>query len=273
MSTATVKPDGTFRVNNVAPGEYTLMAVAMNMGTSEQELTAMPLTVAGEDIADVTITTTRGFKASGQILFEEGAAPAGLSPSTVMLVGTPASPFTMTGGPARATIHEDWTFEVKGLAGPRLFRFGQGLPAGWMVQSVFRGPDDITDKPLDVTEDIDRVVITLTKRPGSLTGTVVNDAGKPVTDCSVVIFPEDPAMGPPHSTRYLRALRPADSGRFEAKTLPAANYLVVAIEPLDTGDENDPDLLEQLRPLATRVTVGWGEAKDLPMKLARFERK
>ena len=273
MTTATVRPDGTFRLNNVAPGEYTIMAVALNTGTSEQEITAMPLTVAGEDIADVTLTTAKGFSATGQIIFEQGTPPPGLAPATLMLVGSPASQFTMTGGIARATIHDDWTFEMKGLLGPRLFRFGQGLPTGWMIQSVFHASDDITDKPLDVTDDIDRVVITLTKRPAGVSGTVTDDAGKPVTECSVVIFPEDAALWPPHSARYLRALRPADAGTFEAKALPAGNYLVVAIDTLEAGDENDPDLLEQLRPLATRVAATWGEVKDLRLKLTRFDRK
>jgi hypothetical protein len=106
-----------------------------------------------------------------------------------------------------------------------------------------------------------------------LSGTVVNDAGKPVIDCSILVFPDDPALGPPNSTRYLRALRPADTGKFEAKTLPAGNYLAVAVDSIDVGDENDPDLLEQLRPLATRVRLGWGENKDLPMKLTKFERR
>lgn len=273
MSTAVVKPDGTFRLNNIAPGEYSLMAVAMNMATNEQELTAMPLTVAGEDIADVTITTTRGFKATGQINFEEGPAPAGVTPATLMLVGAPATQTTMTGGIGRAVIKDDWTFEMKGLAGPRLFRFGQGLPAGWMVQSVFHGADDITDKPLDVTEDLDRVVVTLTKRPAVVNGTVLNDANRPVTDCTILIFPDDPALGPPNSTRYLRALHPGEGGTFEAKTLPAGHYSVIAVEAIESGEENDPDLLEQLRPLAARLRLGWGDTRQLPLKLTKFERR
>ena len=270
---ATVKPDGSFQLNNVAPGEYSIMAISMNATTSEQEITAMPLTVAGEDIADVTLSTTKGFRATGQILFDEGAPPPNVAASGVMLVAAPASQFTMTGGIARAAINADWTFEIKGMAGPRQFRFGQGLPSGWMLQSVFQGNTDITDKPLDVTTDVEGVIITVTKRAARITGAVSDDAGKAVTDCSVIIFPDDPALGPPASARYLRAVRPADDGKFKAENLPAATYMVVAIDSLDPGDENDPDLLEQLRALATRVALGWGDAKDLPLKLAKFERR
>lgn len=273
MTMAQVKPDGSFRLNNVAPGEYAIMAISVNTATAEQEITAAPLTVAGEDIADVTLTTTKGFQATGQIVFDQGAPPPGVSPSALMLVAAPSSQFTMTGTIGRATIHDDWTFEAKGLAGPRLFRIGQGLPSGWMLQSVFHGQTDITDAPLDVTADLDGVTITLTKRPAGMTGSIRDDAGKPVTDCTIVVFPDDAALMPPNSVRYLRAVRPGDDGKFKAENLPAATYQVVAIDSLDPGDENDPELLEQLRPLATRTTLGWGETKDLSLKLAKFERR
>jgi carboxypeptidase family protein len=270
---ATPKPDASFQLNNVAPGEYSIMAMSMNVATSEQEITAVPLTVAGEDITGLTLSTTKGFQATGQILFDPGPPPATLLPSGLMLVAGPASQFAMSGGIARATIRDDWTFEAKGLAGPRRFQFGQGLPSGWMIQSVVHGQTDITDKPLDVTEDVEGILITLTNRPARISGAVTDNAGKSVTDCTIVIFPDEPALAPPASTRYLRAVRPGDDGRFKAENLPAATYLVVAIDSLDPGDENDPELLEQLRELATSTALGWGEAKELSLKLAKFERR
>ena len=272
MGMGTVKADGSFQLTNVAPGEYTLMAIS-NAGGGDQEITASPLTVAGEDITGVTLHATAGFRATGQILFDPGTPPAGLAPSGLTLMATPASQFTMTGGMARAAIRDDWTFEIKGLAGQRLFRFSQGLPSGWMIQSVFHGQRDITDNPLDVTEDLERVLITVTNRPARISGSVVDDRGKPATGCPVVIFPDDAALLPPASTRYLRAPRTGDDGRFKVENLPASTYLVVALESLEPGDENDPDLLEQLRATATRVTLGWGDAKDLPLKLAKFDRR
>jgi len=272
MGMATVRPDGSFQLTNVAPGEYTLMAIS-NAGAGDQEIIASPLTVAGEDITGVVLHTTTGFRATGQILFDQGAPPPGVTPSALTLMGTPASNSMISGGVARGVIRDDWTFEIKGLAGKRLFRFAQGLPTGWMIQSVFHGQTDITDKPLDVTEDLERVLITVTNRPARITGTVTDDRGKPAVGSSVVIFPDDTALQPPASARYLRAPRPGDDGRFRVESLPAATYLVVALESLEPGDENDPDLLEQLRPLATRVTLGWGDTKDLPLKVARFDRR
>jgi hypothetical protein len=272
MTMGTVQPDGAFRLNNVAPGEYMLMGTWLG-ASGEPGMASMPLTIAGEDISGIVLTSPKGFQVRGQILFDEGAPPAGLSPSAVTLVAAPASPGTMSGGMGRVTIRDDWTFEANGLAGERRFQFAMGLPPGWMVKSAFHGSVDITDKPLHVTEDLDRIVIALTGRSASLSGVVTNAAGKPVTDGTVVIFPDDPAQGPPHSQRYVRALRPDEGGKFNAQRLPAATYLVIALETLESGEEHDPELLEQLRPQATRVMLGWGEVREVPLRITPFERR
>ena len=272
MTMGTVQPDGAFRLNNVPPGEYMLMGTWMG-SSGEPGMASMPLTVAGEDISGIVLTSTKGFQARGQILFDEGAPPAGLSPSAVTLVAGPASPGAMSGGIGRATIRDDWTFEANGLAGERRFQFAMGLPPGWMVKSAFHGAVDITDKPLQVTEDVDRIVITLTGRSASLSGIVTNAAGQPVSDGTVVIFPDDPTQGPPHSQRYVRTVRPGDGGKFNVQRLPATTYLVIALEALESGEEYDPELLEQLRPQATRVLLGWGDTREVPLRVTPFERR
>lgn len=272
MTMGSVQADGAFRLNNVPPGEYMLMATWL--GTSgEPAMASMPLTVAGEDIAGIVLASSKGFQARGQILFDDGMPPAGLAPSAVTLLAAPASQTTMSGGIGRATIRDDWTFEASGIAGERRFQFATGLPSGWMVKSAFHGSVEITDKPLIVTEDVEGIVITLTRRTGSITGIVTNAAGKPVSDCTVVIFPDDAAQGPPHSQRYVRALRPGEDGKFSVQSLPATTYLVIALDALEPGDEYDPELLEQLRPQATRAVVGWGDTSTVPLRITPFERR
>ena len=61
----TVKPDGSFQLTNVAPGEYTLMAIS-NAGVGDQQIIAAPLTVAGEDITGVILQRRPGFARQGR---------------------------------------------------------------------------------------------------------------------------------------------------------------------------------------------------------------
>ena len=91
MGMGTVKADGSFQLTNVAPGQYTLMAIS-NAGVGDQEIIAAPLTVAGEDITGVTLQTTAGFRATGQILFDPGTPPAGLAPSGLTLMADACVP-------------------------------------------------------------------------------------------------------------------------------------------------------------------------------------
>jgi hypothetical protein len=270
ITTGVVKPDGSFQLSNVAPGEYIIMASVMHLPTGEQQMAAMPITVAGEDVHDVILHVAAGFRVTGQIAFDQPSSPTAISPSSLALVATPSSQHRMSGGLGRVAVRDDWTFEAKGLAGPRLFRFIQGLPSGWMIQSVTHGHTDITDTPIDVSEDVDGILITLTNRPGHLSGSVVDGRGNSVPEYTVVIFPEDAALAPPATSRHTRALRAGADHRFKADMLPAATYLVAAVDWLEPGDENDPEVIELLRPQAVRVPLGWGEARELTLRLARI---
>jgi hypothetical protein len=46
--------------------------------------------------------------------------------------------------------------------------------------------------------------------------------------------------------------------------------LAVALEYVEAGQEQDPDYLESLRPLATPFTLSWGDAKTLDLKLTKW---
>ena len=179
----------------------------------------------------------------------------------------------MSGMSSHTNVRDDWTFELKGLAGERKFLVAEGLPSEWMIESVMQGQTDITDKAINVGGDLEGIVITLTNRGAKMHGTVIDDRGKPVHDCSVLIFPEDPALGPPGMMWYVRVLRPTEAGVFSVDRLPAGNYMIAAVPVIDDGDEADPEVLEQLRSVAVRVPLRWGDTKELSLKVAAFERR
>jgi hypothetical protein len=110
------------------------------------------------------------------------------------------------------------------------------------------------------------VEITLTRQMASLTGRVTNAKGQPTSDYVVALFASDASKWGT-MTRYVRAVRPDQSGTFSVKGLPGGDYLAVALEYLEPGEEGDPEVLERLRPVATPVTIGDGEAKTLNLKI------
>jgi hypothetical protein len=169
------------------------------------------------------------------------------------------------------TIRDDWTFELKGLDGPRTFRIS-GLPSGWAIKSVLHDGRDVTDAmEFRGTEDVSGLQIVLTNQVTTVSGTVSNDKGESLKEYSLVVFPDDSSKWTPLS-RYLATARPDQNGQFKIEKLPAGNYLAIALDYLEEGDSSDPDFLARVRDAATKFGLGDGESKTLSLKLAQIDR-
>jgi hypothetical protein len=99
---------------------------------------------------------------------------------------------------------------------------------------------------------------------------VTTDRGAVAKEYSVVTFADEPNRWGPTS-RFLRSARPDQQGQFEIKGLPPGNYLALAVEYLEEGQDRNPEFLQQMRPHATSVQRGDAERKvrTLPMAASR----
>ena len=269
--------DGTFTLSNVAPGQYRLemMAAATveslrNSGTtagmSVPEAASMTLTVAGQDISGVVIAAAPTSTATGRIVYE-GTPPSEQATAAITVAGLPESPTAISlGGMAR--VRADGGFELKGLTGRRFLRVNP--PPGWFLKSVRISDTDVTDTAVEFKsgEDVSGVECVLTQRSSTVSGGVQDGKGQAVKDYVVVAFASDSRKWGPH-TRFIRSVRPDQSGHFKLAGLPPENYLVAALEFLEPGDEADPDMLERLRPAATAVSLTEGASKTVTLKLSR----
>ena len=285
-SAARTDRNGNFTMNSVAPGEYTLTARTMGIVTSggdgdrmvftmtrtmgpggdgQSEFGSVPLSVSGEDMNNVMIVTSKGTSASGRIIYEGGSKPTSntlrVSAATIDAEG----PTGLLGG--SSSVSEEGTFEIKGLAGQRIFRVSN-IPAGWVLKSVRLSGTDITDTGIDIkpNDPVTGLEVVLTSKSTEVTGSVKagNDAA---TDYTVVIFSEDPQKWTAPMTRHIASARPNQEGRFQVKHLPAGSYYVVAVDYIAQGDWNDPDVLERLKARATRITLDEGEVETLSLSL------
>jgi hypothetical protein len=145
-------------------------------------------------------------------------------------------------------VADDGTFELRGLSGPQLIRVGN-LPSGWGMKSITLDGQDITDAPFDFKagRDLTGLTVTLTDRLTDLSGTVRDGRGQPVTDYVLVVFPEDNKLWGGQS-RFVRTARPNQDGLYDIKGLPQGRYLAVVVDSLENGTQNDPAVLEQLKP-------------------------
>jgi hypothetical protein len=264
-----LRPDGVFTLPNAAPGEYTVTARATDL----KEVASMLVTLAGTDV-EVSLVTRPGATLKGRFVFDGGTPPANLRPEalrpTVQTAGNTQAPFAQSESPKT---NDDWTFEFPVLVGSGLLRYSMqnavavGQPGAWSLKAVLRKGVDITDTPIVFNTDVDDVEIVLTQRVSVISGVLTASKGGPVSDARVVVFADDPQRWGPRS-RFIGASRPDASGQFTVRGLPAGRYLAIAVDYLDAGDEQDPEILETLRRKATSLTLGDGESKTLNLKLA-----
>jgi hypothetical protein len=261
-----IRPDGTFTISNLSPGEYTLhVNTAMNPEDDEAESAIVPMTVGMDDMTGVAITTARATPISGQVVFET-AASGSLKPAEFSLFARAADPQSMMFG-QMAVVKDDWTFELRAMEGPVLIRPAQ-FPEGWTVKAVMvNGVDAIdTGIPLRPGQPVDGVQVIVSNRSSGITGAVTDARGEPVKDYAVVIFPNDADRWVPMS-RFFATARPDQQGRFESGKLPAGDYLVVAVDSIEEGQQTDPEFLQQMRAYATPLQLNDGEKRPVNLRL------
>src|SRR5204863_4537647 len=133
------------------------------------------------------------------------------------------SPMFLSLGSGESDVADDGTFTVKGVVGRSWIRVR--LPDGWAVKAVLCEGRGIADSPIELKsgETMDVQVI-VTDKVTALSGQLTDDKGVPVTDGTVIVFAADGEKWT-QSSRFVRAGRPDQQGRWQIKGLPAGEFV------------------------------------------------
>jgi hypothetical protein len=258
---------GGFDYPSVPAGEYWLMGVARPSPTAQLEFTVARLTIAGEDVRNVTLTTAKGAVVNGRVDVEGGAMP---SPPTWQVVAHPTEfepPTLPLGAPddgSTVNVASDGTFAFTSLFAPRLVRVLR-LPAGWALKAALLDGVDIVDTPVNFRggarpHDL-RIVVT--SRTGRVSGVVRDPAGRILGDARVVAFPpNERSWG--FRSRFVKTAESDAQGRYTIDGLIGGDYHLVAVPFLESGSWMDPGVLRRL-PAATSVTVKDGASVTMDL--------
>lgn len=264
-----IRPDGSFTIANVAPGEYTLTAQAPGgmPGDPGESATAL-VTVTGEDITGLQLAGTRMITATGRLVIDPQAAKS-FNVSTLRITTSPMNPDLMMMGGGGGRVNDDLTFEIRTRPGLQLVRLlNMAAANGWMTKAVRYNGVDITDSGYEFrpNEDISGIEIELTNHPSELSGLVTTRRGEPSKDYTVVVFAQDPQRWG-YQSRYIATGRPDQDGRFKIRNLPAGAYFAVALEYVEPGESSDPEFLERVKDLATPLSLNEGDARTIELKI------
>jgi hypothetical protein len=268
VAAGAVLPDGSFKLTNVPPGHFTLLAASGTGLAGARESATQEVSVAGDDVIGVVLTIPKPATLSGLVAREPGESEP-LAPAVQLRVvsARPLDDLTDTGTLVRTGANGGFHASVK----PGAMRIElAGAPPGWYLGRVWHGESDITDRGLRLgaEESAADVRVLLTRRTTTLAGTVVDSSGRPVRDYTVVAFARDRDRWGFRS-RHVAGARPDQDGGFSIKGLPAGDYLIVALDYVEQGEGSDPEFLDSIRYKATGVILADAESRSVVLTLAR----
>ncbi|HEY3884335.1 MAG TPA: carboxypeptidase-like regulatory domain-containing protein, partial [Vicinamibacterales bacterium] len=157
---------------------------------------------------------------------------------------------------------QDMTFSMTGLVGDVLLRANL---AGACLETVQVGGADVTDRPHEFRSG-DKVTIVLTTQTSTVTGSVTDDSGAPVTNASILLFASGKNGWRENSVRIRRAT-PDAGGQYRLAGVLPGNYYVIAA-PRNRINIPSPDAayFESLSKDATPVVVGDSEQRTVDLK-------
>jgi len=265
-----IRPDGTFTIPGVAPGEYILrgnLPGPPQPGAPMQMATAS-VTVNGVDINDLRVEPSKPITVSGHVVLDPVAARS-FKPETMRLSAPLNEPGPIFGPlPPPAAIRDDLTFEFKASPGSSIVRLAS--PAGWMIKSVSLNGADVSDGLTFKNEDVTGLEVELTNKVPDVSGLVTNGRGEPVSSYFAIAFPQDQERWNAPGPGRTAMVRPDDQGRFSFKTLRPGNYYIAAVEHVQAGEWMDPAFMEAVHTRATRITVNEGDVQTLDLKLVQI---
>jgi hypothetical protein len=237
--------------------------------------------VSGRDIANLSLSLQPGLTVSGRVVFEHATLqpPSDLSRVRVNLLTTDLNPTPSSSGSPSALAGADGTFTLIG-AMPGRYRLAASAPSApgpqggpWVLKSVVAGGRETIDSGLEIAgADVSGVVITFTDRLTELTGSLLDAAGAPTRDLSVILFSTDRTFWTPQSValfRRARVVKPNPDGNFRFSPWPPGEYYLVAVIDGDQIDLTDRNAMEQVAAVAIRITLTEGERKVQDLKVAR----
>jgi hypothetical protein len=252
-------PDYAFDAR-VPPGRYTILAF-VDRGVPEAPYATGSVTVTG-NVSDVVLTMSPPPEVTGRIGLAESGSQVNLKGVIVILNRIPdflnVQPIAWSDATGKLVFNKPaapghYSIDVE----------AHSIPDGCFVQEVKLGGQEVSAGDFEIFAST-RLEIVLSNTAGKITGSVVDEDGKPVPDSSVTLIPEDGKSRPVKQSVD-------DDGNFKFTGLRPGKYQLFAWEEVDEGVWQDPEFRKKYDSRATEIAVGPGETQNAQLRAITAE--
>jgi hypothetical protein len=250
------RPEGRFLFRSIPPGDYLIRSSSVVNGDSlsaKRYLSVGPGLIRGINLRLQPSPSLRG-----KVNVEPaGAVPVG---TTLMMTGTSE--------PTRIPIQvgADGQFSIPALPRDRYVLDFASSESGLSIQSIRVGGQDIKPPNLiEIDQPIDSMSISVTSASGTISGTVVDGAGRFAQGGLAILQNAD---GDFYSSRLSTI---DDQGRFSFNSLPPNSYTVQCFSDLRDEYQISFDLLKKIGTEGQRVLLRPNEKMSLQVTAAESD--
>ncbi len=275
----------SFWFGAIPPGRYTAIARAEDQRpATARSGAANPLVWAqqemdlmGDDVSGIALVLQPALTVSGRVVFEGTTSGALYGAGDLRVLATGSGVASTAAAQPPVEVDDDGRFTIPNLV-PGEYRVTASAlslpgnaPVGiWSLVSAMSGGRDLLDYPLEVRpgKAVPEIVLTYTNQTSELTGRLMDTAGQPIADLTVLLFTADRGLWMPGSRRVRAPARPAGDGTFRFYNVPPGEYFLGVATDIDPKEASDPSFLERLAPAAIRLTIAPGEKKVQDLRIA-----
>ena len=264
--------NGRFSVAGLASGRWLLFGRGAEPNTpSDGQFpwwSSTEFVIGEQDVTDLVLSFTEGTTINGRVTFKGTGTPPDPTRLRVSIASLPAVPETGP-FPISATPAADGTFVLRAVPAGK-YRIAMAPAAGWVLQTAASGATEVLDNPLEVVAGQDvSLSLTMTDRVTEITGTLLDQLGRPAPEYSVVVFSADRSHWGTAPRRISGLVKLATDGSYRVSGLPPGNYVLCVVTDVDASQLSDPSMLEQLMPAGVKLTLTEGEKKRQDFKIGR----
>jgi hypothetical protein len=216
-----------------------------------------PVTVANRNVEGLMLTMHEGPRIRGRVRYEGAKPPPGPVQLGAPVFAVPANGRLDTASSPGRLSNDGQQFLLPSQWPGRYLIRAAAPTAGWVFKDATYQGRNISDTPIELTADLDNVIITFIDSARMITGTVRGDTGQAVAGSSVLLFPSDPAgwVDYGRSSRRVTSATVTARGGFTLELPPPGDYYLIAVLTEMTEGWQNPAVLAKIAASAERIRV------------------